>query len=178
MDLRILEVGGEVGDGGRRTGGGGRSEDGRENRGRGRRAEAEGLLCARHSRIGQCVEDRGVDDTAIVYPVAAANHGLAVARDVIGKAEPRAKVVLVLRHLGGLRHGRIDERAEWVRQHFALIPYAQREAEAGQDLPVIGGEERNIRRIELEADGAEGLAESVAVVAGKGGSSGSATLAE
>ena len=137
-----------------------RGQDGRENRGRGLIGLKLKVFCAaRHAGIGQCIEDRGVDDAAIVDAVSAANHGLAVAREVIGKAEPRAKVVLVLWHLCGLRQGRIDQAAEWIRQHFALIPYAQREAEAGQDLPVVGGENGIVRGIELEADGAESLAE-------------------
>ena len=106
-------------------------------------------------------------DAAIVDAPSATYHGFAVAREVIGKAEPRAEVVLVLRHLGRSRQGRIDQAAERVRQHFTLINlYAQREAEAGQDLPVIGGEEGNIGGIELEADGAEALL--VARIAGRG----------
>src|SRR4029077_7598740 len=131
-------------------------------------AHAERLLGARHAGIGQRIKDGGVDDAAVVDAVSATYHRLTVAREVIGKAEPRAEVVLVLRHMGGLLQGRIDHCAEWIRQSFTLIPHAQRKAEPGHNLPVVRRENGVVGSVKFKAYRSKRLAEIVVAGQRKG----------
>src|SRR5947209_6701221 len=108
MDLGVLEIlvkEDDVG-GGTRTGWWS-SKDLRErgragSLGRTRRGQREGYLAARHACIGQRIEYRGVDDSAVIDAIASTQHGFSLTKHVKGKADARPKIVLVFRHIGRL----------------------------------------------------------------------------
>src|SRR5437588_12140576 len=126
MDLRVLEVPIEVSSrlAGNRTSA--RIQDCRKDRGTSLSGiKAGGCLSARHRSIGQRAEDRRVDNTAVINSVAAAQYRLAIAERIPGKADTRAKVVLVTRKLGSLRDGRIYQAGKRLRQHLVFVTQAE-----------------------------------------------------
>src|SRR5262249_3544221 len=69
--------------------------------------------------------------------VAAANHRLTPAKDIVGEADTRTQVVLVPRELLCQRGQGIDQVRKWFGQLLILIAQAQRKTQPRKDLPVI-----------------------------------------
>ena len=88
-----------------------------------------------------------VGDTAVVQAVAAAQHRLVRAEDIIGESDARPEVVFVARVVGDAVEGREAAGRRALSRGTAdgrcLVVVAQTklQCQAGRDLPVVLGEE-------------------------------------
>ena len=155
MNLRQLEVGSEVLHGGRDKRP--RSQKVRVAGGR-RVAGRDSHLTLRHvnadARVDERVVDGRVNDATVVESPAAAQAGLAVARDVVGEAEARAPVVLVRDAVGRLRQRGVDARGDVGRVLLVLVAHAEVQRETRVNAPLVLEEEVEIGRLHRQAEDA------------------------
>src|SRR5262249_50598019 len=103
------------------------------------------------------IKDRAIRRSPIVDPIASTSHRLAIVPDVPGYADPRSKISRVLRHMLGLRHGRI-----WSNRPgdlFEIVAKAIVQCQIVPYLPLVFPENRIIISRELNSWQPEALLE-------------------